>query len=201
MCRQFTFETCFCDYWTQVVSFFYRQLLSLGLLIMSLWAFSTPGKLNHPVSSTGFFLRRSCKAKQSKCGLVQCNTPLMCYCFPQVSADLRQLVPSARHQHRTATPRIRAGVPRDVPVYFRQISSGTHSSLPTEGGLRLSRPGCLVLVLQSVIQLQRASSTLFAQSRLAGGVMFSTIDNRILNLQTEYFLGISVGKMSSVFMG
>ena len=29
--------------------------------------------------------------------------------------------------------------------FFLSGRPGTHSSLPTEGGLRLSRPGCLVL--------------------------------------------------------
>jgi len=35
----------------------------------------------------------------------------------------------------------RAGVSRDMPDYFPSF----HSSITTEGGLRLSRPGCLVM--------------------------------------------------------
>jgi len=47
----------------------------------------------------------------------------------------------------TARPRKRPGVWHDMPVYSPQLSPGrpTHSSLPAEGGFRLSRPGCLLL--------------------------------------------------------
>ena len=77
---------------------------------------------------------RACIASRgNKCGFVQrivANTPLM-YSFSHTPAD-------------TAGPRIRSSVSCDSPVYS-PVSPGTHTSLPTEGEVRLSGPGCLVL--------------------------------------------------------
>jgi len=47
----------------------------------------------------------------------------------------------ARHSANTARPLTRASVSRNMPIY----SSSFHSSLTTEDGLRLSKPGRLVL--------------------------------------------------------
>jgi len=73
------------------------------------------------------------------------EAPLMRYRFPYVGADLCKPVLYSQASANTARPRIRAGVLRDMPVYFPSFAGYTHSSLTTEGGLRLSRPGCMVL--------------------------------------------------------
>jgi len=70
----------------------------------------------------------------------------MRYRFPYVGADLRKpvLQPGiSEHCETTDT-----GVSRCTTRYaclVPHLSPDTHSSLTTEGGLRLSRPGCLVL--------------------------------------------------------
>jgi len=63
------------------------------------------------------------------------------------------------HQHHTTRPQIYgpAGVSRDVPVYSPAFT-GYSSSLHTEGGLRLSRPVCLVL-RRGGLPVQRRSPT------------------------------------------
>jgi len=67
----------------------------------------------------------------------------MRYRFPYVGADLREpVIQPGISEHCETTD---AGESRDIPIYFSSFSPGTHSSLLTEGRLRLSKPGCLVL--------------------------------------------------------
>ena len=75
----------------------------------------------------------------------RCETLLRCYCFTYFGADLRKLA-SSQASANTARPRIRASVSSDMPVYspvFAGYRTHSISSLTTEGGLRMSRPGCL----------------------------------------------------------
>ena len=68
----------------------------------------------------------------------------MRYRFPYVGADLH-CQSYSQAPANTATPQIRAGVSRNMPVYsclLPQLSPGTHSSLTMDGQLMLSRPGC-----------------------------------------------------------
>jgi len=80
----------------------------------------------------------------------------MRYRFPQVGVDLRQpfsQAPAPLRDH------VRAGVSRDVPVYFPSFRRVAYSVQPvTEGGLILSRPGCVVL-RRGGLPVQRRSPT------------------------------------------
>ena len=83
--------------------------------------------------------------------------PLMHYRFPYVGADLRKLAHQpgiSKHCKTTDTGWFITQYASLVP----RLSSGTHSSLTTEGGLRLSRPVCLVLH-QGGLPVQRWSPT------------------------------------------
>ena len=67
---------------------------------------------------------------------------LMRYRFPYVGADLRKLVHQPGIQRTLRDHRYR--IVYHTVCLFTPFA-GTHSSLTTEGRLRLSRPGCLVL--------------------------------------------------------
>jgi len=72
------------------------------------------------------------------------KTPIMSYCFPYVSVDLRKpaIQPGiSEHCETTDTGWCIA----QYACSLAQLLPGTHSSLTTEDGLTLSRPGCLVL--------------------------------------------------------
>ena len=85
------------------------------------------------------------------------QAPLMRYRFPYVGADLRKPVLNpgiSEHCETTDT----GWCITWYACLLSQLSSDTHSSLTTEGGLRLSRPGCLIL-RRSSLPVQRRSPT------------------------------------------
>ena len=81
----------------------------------------------------------------------------MRYHFPYVGADLSDLRYLVLNQTpaNTARLRIRASVSRDVPVYSPAFAEYSFL-IPTEGWLRLSRPGCLFLRRDGLPVLRRS---------------------------------------------
>ena len=82
-------------------------------------------------------------SKVSKYRFVQCiivNTPLMCYHFPYVGADLCQLVLSQTPSN-TARPRIRAIVPHNVPgTHHGGITQAESTWVPGSAPRWFTRP-------------------------------------------------------------
>jgi len=76
----------------------------------------------------------------------------MHYHFTYVGTDLRQLVPSARHQHHTTRPRIWANVSHDVPVYslsFHRVLIPAYPQTASSGWVGLGAWFCVQVVYPS----------------------------------------------------
>ena len=71
----------------------------------------------------------------------------MRYRFPYVGADLRKLVLQPDTSEHCKTTDTGWCITLCVCL-LPQLSLDSHTSLPTEGGLRLSRHGCLVLRIE-----------------------------------------------------
>jgi len=87
----------------------------------------------------------------------RCEAPLMRHCFPYIGADLRKLVVQPDTSEHCKTADAGYCIMR-CACLLPQLLLGTHSSLPTEDGIRLNRRGCLVL-RRGGLPVQRLSPT------------------------------------------